>query len=714
MATLVLSTIGTAIGGPVGSAIGALIGQSIDQELFAPSRRGPRVGDLTVQTSSYGTQMPRVYGTMRVAGTVIWSTDLVEHSGTGGAKGQPDVTYTYTVSFAVALSSREAVSIGRIWADGKLLRGAAGDLKVGGTLRFYNGSEDQQIDPLIASVEGIANTSAYRGVALAVFVDLELAEFGNRIPILTFELVGDDAPPAIGSILIDASAGAISSDAAATVVGYAAYGRTTRDAVQPLVDTFGVELFDDGEILREATTALSTLIGTDEFGNSADQQQTPRLQREQVPARSLPATLRLTYYDPARDYQTGEARAVAGEESGTETQQDLAAALDAGAAKALGQAVIARSWASRDKLTLRLPPKRLAIEPGTKVTLPLSPSDWVVDQVTVDGFVVVAELHASSSAAAQIAGDAGRVAPNSDVVAGPLSVALFDMPNVLGLPSTGPIEIVAASSATAGWKSQAISISFSGQDLATPTARTKSRLGRAATVLASAAADLLDDQNSVDVSLDDETQWLTSCDQDGLAAGQNLAVLGGEVIQYAQATPLGAGRFRLSQLLRGRGGTEWACGSHALDEPFCVLDVAALQPVMLPAWSIGATLTAAGATGPTFSGVFSGEGVRPPSPVNLLAELIDGGGLLLSWTRRSRQGFAWLDEIDAPLGESTEQYSITLTGVATQIELASNQPNATASPETLTALGAGPVVIEVRQIGDFAASHPAQTSITLS
>ena len=71
MATLVLSTVGTAIGGPVGSAIGALIGQSIDQQLLAPVRRGPRVGDLSVQTSSYGSQIPRIYGTMRIAGSVI-------------------------------------------------------------------------------------------------------------------------------------------------------------------------------------------------------------------------------------------------------------------------------------------------------------------------------------------------------------------------------------------------------------------------------------------------------------------------------------------------------------------------------------------------------------------------------------------------------------------------------------------------------------------
>src|SRR3569833_336695 len=119
MATLILSTVGTAVGGPVGGAIGALIGQSIDQQLLGPSTRGPRVGALKVQSSSYGAQNPRIYGSMRVAGQVIW-------------------------------------------ADGKLLRGAAGDFKVSTKFRFYSGGEDQDLDPLIASVEGLTNTPAYR------------------------------------------------------------------------------------------------------------------------------------------------------------------------------------------------------------------------------------------------------------------------------------------------------------------------------------------------------------------------------------------------------------------------------------------------------------------------------------------------------------------------------------------------------------------------
>ena len=115
MATLVLTAVGTAIGGPIGGAIGAIIGQQFDQNiLFKPQgREGPRLQELAVQTSSYGSQIPRIFGRMRVAGTVVWATDLKEtRNREGGGKGQPSTTiYSYSACFAVALSSRRIQGI---------------------------------------------------------------------------------------------------------------------------------------------------------------------------------------------------------------------------------------------------------------------------------------------------------------------------------------------------------------------------------------------------------------------------------------------------------------------------------------------------------------------------------------------------------------------------------------------------------------------------
>ena len=604
MATLVLSTVGTALGGPVGGAIGALIGQSFDKQLLSPASRGPRLGDLSVQTSSYGTQVPRIYGTMRVAGSVIWATDLVESGETTGAKGQPDVTYSYSVSLAVALSSRPVNAIGRIWADGKLLRGAEGDFKVPTTFRFYDGGEGQQVDPLIASAEGIENTPAYRGLAMAVFEDLELAEYGNRIPFLTFEVIADAGPVEVCSILADASADAIGSTVDATVGGYAAYGASIASALQPLIDCFDVPLFDDGSVLRAPIDAGSLKISDDELGNSADAKAVSRITREQLPARGVPSTLRLIYYDAERDYQTGEARASAGGQDRNEEREELAAVLSAGDAKMLAQQMLARQWASRDRLTLRLPPSRLGLEPGSLLETGPAPASWIIEKSTLEGFVSIVELRPAWQTTDTVPADAGRIVANMDVVAGPTVLALIDAPKLEPVTSE-PTLLIAASSASQGWRSRPVTLTCSGERLETRTSAKKSVLGRTASVLGEAPSSEIDETNTVDIELIDAEQWLTSCDRDALATGRNLAVVGSEILQFAIATPLGQGRFRLESLLRGRGGTEWATSAHVSGELFCLLDLASLRPQPVPRWMRGANVSAADAHGGTASIVLS-------------------------------------------------------------------------------------------------------------
>ncbi|WP_331386192.1 hypothetical protein [Sphingomonas sp. Ant H11] len=239
MATLILSTVGGIVGGPIGSAIGAVIGNVFDREvLLKPkAREGPRLTELQLQTSSYGTPLQRVFGTMRVGGCVIWSTDLIEsRTSSGGGKGQPSTTnYSYSASFAVALSGRAIQGVGRIWADGKLLRGVGGDFKSATGFRLHLGDEGQAVDPLIASAEGAGLTPAHRGLAYAVFEHFELADYGNRIPSLTFEVIGDAVPVAVGRIAQELTDDMIDGAAATqAVTGFAAYGDSVRSVVETL------------------------------------------------------------------------------------------------------------------------------------------------------------------------------------------------------------------------------------------------------------------------------------------------------------------------------------------------------------------------------------------------------------------------------------------------------------------------------------------------
>jgi hypothetical protein len=530
---------------------------------------------------------------------------------------------------------------------------------------------------------------------------------------LTFEVVADEAPPTIAAIVADASRGVIACDAAEEIGGYAAYGQSIKAAIQPVIGSYGVDLFDDGSVVRGPLPTAVTVVGDADLGNSADGERAPKIRREQLPSRDLPAALRFSYYDPARDYQTAEARASAGEQSGNEEQRELPAVLNTDAARSLVEQSLARAWASRDKLTLRLSPSSLVLEPGAKLQLALSPSRWTIERCTIDSFVVVAELRPSWRPSAAVPGDPGRIVSANDVVAGELSLALFDVPDVLEQSVSVPTLLLAASTPTRGWARRSVAVGLPQQSATIQAPSRKAVLGQALDVLAGSEPYLMDMIGSVEVELIDKDQWLVSCDDEALANGANLAALGSELLQFGHAVPTGPGRFRLSRFLRGRGATEWAASVHGTGEAFALVDSSSLRAVPVPVWWTGATVTASALNSSGASCIVGAESLRPLAPVRLQAEVQTNGDLALSWTRRSRRGWSWIDQVDTPVGEGREHYRVTFVGPSASAELSSDQSAITVAASELVIVGAGPVTVQVVQVGDFGVSRPAECILNL-
>ena len=723
MATLILSTVGTALGGPVGGAIGSLVGQTIDQRLLGPGpRKGPRLGDLSVQTSTYGTPIPRIYGVMRVAGSVVWATELKEsEQPSQGGKGQPDmVLYSYSVSFAVAVSSRRARSIRRIWADGKLIRGEAGDFKVRTGFRFHPGSEDQPSDPLIASIEGIDSATAFRGLALAVFEDLQLAEFGNRIPFLTFEVEADEGGAEIGGLLADCSRGAIDCTSTERVRGYAAHGASIAAAVQPLIDHLGLALFDDGTAVRSPAESGPVSPVEEEFGCSADGDRTARIERSQMSARDLPSMLSISYYDPARDYQASQAQAISGATGGRAEAAELPAVLDGSQAKGLAEASIARRWAGREWLKLSLPPEYMGLTPGSALRLESGNAEWAVHRVWVESMVTHVEARPRWSAAAALPAEPGRAVTDADVVAGPTQMALLDLPDLGFDTGSGPAFYLAAASSSGSWRPVPIEVLIGGSAAASRSALSEAVMG---TVLVPPAdghgSETLDMAGSIEVELAHDGQWLESRDDAALADGANVAAVAGELIQFGVAEPIGERRFRLSRLLRGRRGTEWAMAGHSAGEKFVLLAAQSLQRIGLPEGSAGVAVEVRAygvgdGAGTSVTATSNAESLRPPSPVGLGCEVDQAGDLRVTWVRRSRLGWTWQDGMDAPLGEAREAYRVRAEGPGGAVEIETGIPEARFAAAGLAPLVTAPIAVSVVQIGDRAISRPALTSITIA
>lgn len=202
---------GQIVGGVVGAVIGAffenpflgaqlgmMAGGYLDPPK-GPTVNGPRLNDLTVQTSTYGAFIPRIYGTDSLYGNVFWLEgnkikEVITKKKTGGKGGSKTTTKTpaYFATFAVGLADRPAAPITgvrRIWIKGDLFYDAGSNdpatimssNEAAATFKIYLGSNTQEPDPRIQSDVGVDNAPAYRGLAYIVFYDLPLANYANSL-----------------------------------------------------------------------------------------------------------------------------------------------------------------------------------------------------------------------------------------------------------------------------------------------------------------------------------------------------------------------------------------------------------------------------------------------------------------------------------------------------------------------------------------------------
>lgn len=176
----------------------------IDKTFGPKDVKGPRIGDLTVQTSSYGVDIGRVHGTIGIAGNLIWleNNQLKEtrHKKKSGGKGgaaasTPNVTFTYSATFALGICEGPIDGIARIWCGDKLIYNAgSGDVstiiasnKSAKGMRIHLGTDDQLPDPRYEAARGVGNTPSFRGLAYVVFDDFQLEDYGNTLQAANFK-----------------------------------------------------------------------------------------------------------------------------------------------------------------------------------------------------------------------------------------------------------------------------------------------------------------------------------------------------------------------------------------------------------------------------------------------------------------------------------------------------------------------------------------------
>lgn len=771
MAVLALGFVGTAIGGSIGGTIlgvtaasiggflGSTLGSYIDNLLFPQKQEGPRLDDLNVMVSTYGTPIPRLYGPLcRLAPNVIWSTKLKETVKKSGGKGGPSVQiteYTYSLSCALLLGAGELRGIRKIWANGKVIfedtdptpsgtysKGSKG--AIWRTIRFYPGSSTQLPDPTIESFVGVGQTPAYRGSSYLVIEDIQLADFGNRMP--NFEvLVEAHDQISVGTVcqgLVQACGldpNTVSVRASQLVSGYI-LGRAASGvgALQPLALAYNFDVAEAAGGLRLQDRGQPPCAAIPRYELAGHDQSEPRpdeMTWERGMETGLPRSAAVTYSDPERDFQKGTqlATRVAGSADNNLTN-DLPVVLSADQAREIADRLLWEAWTARETAKARTDQRHIHIEPG-RVYVFETPAGWEPLRVVRksrgwNGVIDLdlrrdrAEVYESTSR-----GASSPVPPNELELPGPTELQLLDIPILQDSDdSTGFYFAVLGEEP--GWRGANLLRSTDGVTFAAVAAVGAESIIGSASTLAAGPTDLVDMGNVLTVSLIDTTQMLESVDALDFYAGANAAYVGpasgqgGEIVQFQTAVEVTPGVWELTGLLRGRLGTEHAVGTHGPGEVFVLLEAGAIQRQDFGAsdWNRardykGVSLLEDDTAVASESFTNTGEGKRPLSPVHVVPAH-SGSDISLSWVRRSRYRQPGLGGGPLPLGEEVEAYEVDIyKGATLKRTVATSSPSLLYLAADITAdgfVGGDTVSFRVYQMsGARGRGHEALGSITV-
>jgi hypothetical protein len=753
------AVVGFYIGGPRGAIYGAQIGMTIGGVVDPPPGaeiEGPRLQELNVIVSTYGNPIPLVYGPEnRISGNVIWSTGLIETAneeesgGKGGGGGATTTTYSYRMSFAMAIGEGVLTGVKRIWANSKLIYDATAATlpavdpvnglvvtKADGThsvmeeLHFWPGTSTQVADSWIQSQN--PDTPAYRNIAYIVFKDLQLGDFGNRLPNIEVEVSGrpeENVASVVHDVCRRVGVTEVSVAGLTTPVRGLVLARSIpgQGAISPLAIAYNFDLAEQSGQVRcvKRGGGMKGVIPVGDLGviEGADDRAEPA-QFKSVTPLEMPKEVALSHLDAALDYQRNTQRAfkdLGNAENKIATELPLTLTVDE--ARRIADRILWEQWVARRTVTFTMGDKWVRRQSGDLLGL------------SIDGQIIPYKLlritrgnNGVSDVEAQrddpevyssyVAGAGGSLPANSVSFPGVTRLLMMDAPILHDVNDDSGF-YWAVTGASDGWRGAEILRSSDGGTTYSTMSRIGLRaiVGDVATALPAGPTAFWDRGNSLTVQLAYAGQTLESRSEDLVLAGYNAVWLGGadgqggEILQFTTATLLAPGQYQLSGLLRGRLGTEANVGSHAANEVFVLLSIGTLgrsdfgpgdwnderdyKPVSYYTAEIDTTAQ-------QFTN--TGVGKAPLSPVHVAGLRDTSNNLSLSWIRRTRYRAPGLGGGPVPLGEVSEAYEVDIySGASVVRTISTSTPAASYSAAEQTADGltpGNPVSLRVYQISD--------------
>lgn len=223
-----------------------------------------------------------------------------------------------------------------------------------------------------------------------------------------------------------------------------------------------------------------------------------------------------------------------------------------------------------------------------------------------------------------------------------------------------------------------------------------------------------DYNSTVRVQLINTAHTLSSTTIAFVKAGANMAKVGAELLQFRTATSLGGGVYLLSNLLRGRKGTEWAVGTHVAGERFTLMTTSTARPAQgvvrvpgvnadvgtSPLYQAISNGTASPAAANATAIKHTGEALRPWRPAHLEAQVLESGAISLTWRGRSR--FSTPTGLAKPLpSESPEAYRVEIYNAARK------------RVRTISASSTSATYTAAQQASDFPLGRPSPLEVVV-
>lgn len=569
--------------------------------------------------------------------------------------------------------------LGRDWSNGDILWA---DGSSGGTMRRYD--ESGTLVSALGSVTGMNEVATDAAFPERIYTFNKLGitgtQFVHAYRALSISESTVTVADAIGALC--ARVGLLSGDLDVTALtmqlrGYVIANRgPARNALYQLMTAF---MFDAVEseakikfVLRGAAPAAT--ISEDDLGaklGAIDQGgEAYSISRQQEP--ELPHELAINYLDATAAYQVGTqyGRRLIGH-SDNDQSINLAVVMTADEAVQLAQALLYEAWAARQQYKVAVSSKWARLEPTDAVTVLLDDgSQYTARVLRATEGQGVRELELSGYEASIYTQDAGGAAlPEPPVAVSGLSQTLLEVLDTALLRDIDDTYglLMAACGYTDNWPGCKIFKSLDGVAYvdAAISVPLPVAMGYTLTVLGAYSGGMFDETNTVEVSV--LSGVLSSTTEAAVLNGANACYLGGEILQFKNAVLIAIGTYRLSGLLRGRLGTEWATGRHIVGQVFVRLDGALLRSLVTPVsdqgvtrWYKGVTFGTPVAQAAARSIVQASNRIKPVSPAYVGGGRDASGNITINWMRRARRSTAWVDLIAPPLDEPTEAYEVDL------------------------------------------------------